>query len=196
MYVMVKSRGFTLIELMVVVAMIGILAAIVVYFVSGARVRGADTAIKQNMHEIGTQSGIFYATNNSYIKPPSVTHYFGGCRVSQSTNFPSSPPIPNPIMLAQDNFIFNTIAKSIKLSGRENTFSVGFNPIYTYSQCYNSTSAWAVAILLRSGNTSTNPSNPYKAWCVDSAGQSKVVNFTLLPMYLSTSIISATGQCL
>ncbi|MBP9715175.1 MAG: prepilin-type N-terminal cleavage/methylation domain-containing protein [Candidatus Pacebacteria bacterium] len=191
-----KSRGFTLIELLAVVAIIGVLTGIVLYAISDARIKGADAAIKQNMHEIGTQSGIFFATNNSYIKPPSVAPYFGGCRVSQSTYFPSSPPILNPVMLAQDNFIFNTIAKSIKLSGRQNTFSVGSNSIYTYSQCYNSTSAWAVAILLRSGNTSTNPANPYKAWCVDSTGQSKVVSFVPLPMYLSTSIISSTGVCL
>jgi len=61
-----KSRGFTIIELIVVIAIIAVLAAIVLVNVTGYINKGKDAAIKGNMATILTNSAIYYdsdATN-------------------------------------------------------------------------------------------------------------------------------------
>ena len=77
-----KSKGFTIIELLVVVAIIAVLAAIVLVNVTQYINRGKDAAIKGNMATILTNSAVFYddtalgngtytsfATNSGYTVP-------------------------------------------------------------------------------------------------------------------------------
>ena len=58
--------GFTLIELLVVIAIIGILSAVVLASLNTARAKGANAAVKSNLHGIRNQSEIFY-DNNSQV---------------------------------------------------------------------------------------------------------------------------------
>ena len=61
------KRGFTLIELLVVVAIIGILSSIVLASLNSARAKGADAAVKSNLRNALTYSGIYYDNNgNNY----------------------------------------------------------------------------------------------------------------------------------
>ena len=62
------KRGFTLIELLVVIAIIGILSAVVLASLNTARAKGANAAIKSDLHGISSQSNIIYddANPNSY----------------------------------------------------------------------------------------------------------------------------------
>ena len=64
------NKGFTIIELLVVVAIIGILAAVILTNTTTARNSSVDAAVKANLSTARNQGEIFYNTNtaapNSY----------------------------------------------------------------------------------------------------------------------------------
>lgn len=65
-----KQKGFTIIELIVVIAIIAVLAAIVLVNVTQYIARSRDAAIKGNMATIATNAAVFFDGNNTYIGDP------------------------------------------------------------------------------------------------------------------------------
>ena len=63
---MKSSKGFTIIELLVVVAIISVLAAIVLVNVTAYINQGKNAAIKGNLATILTNGAVFYDTNGNY----------------------------------------------------------------------------------------------------------------------------------
>ena len=63
-----RSRGFSLIELLVVISIIGVLSAVVLASLNTARSKGNDAAIQSDMATIQTEAEIYYggAGSNSY----------------------------------------------------------------------------------------------------------------------------------
>ena len=61
-----KSKGFTIIELLVVVAIIAVLAAIVLVNVTAYINQGKNAAIKGNLATTLTNGAVFYDTNSDY----------------------------------------------------------------------------------------------------------------------------------
>jgi prepilin-type N-terminal cleavage/methylation domain-containing protein len=59
-----NKSGFTLVELLVVVAVIGLLAAVVAVSTTAAKSKGADAAAKRDLASIRIQANLYY-TNNS-----------------------------------------------------------------------------------------------------------------------------------
>ena len=79
-----KDRfGFTLVEILVVVAIIGALAAVVSAALNTARDRGTNAAIKANLAAIRTQAELFYAVNGDYGDDVAL----GDCPTSGATMF-------------------------------------------------------------------------------------------------------------
>lgn len=60
------QRGFTLIELIVVVTIIGILAGIAVVHVRNAQKKALDTAVRADLHEMRKAIDDFYADKQRY----------------------------------------------------------------------------------------------------------------------------------
>ncbi len=61
-----KSKGFTIIELLVVVAIIAVLTGIVLVNVTSYINKGRDASIKGNLSTILTNGAVFYDTNSTY----------------------------------------------------------------------------------------------------------------------------------
>jgi prepilin-type N-terminal cleavage/methylation domain-containing protein len=62
-----SNKGFTLLELLVVVAIIGILASVVMGMLTNARKKSQDSALKEQMTSLRSEAELFaIANNNSY----------------------------------------------------------------------------------------------------------------------------------
>jgi prepilin-type N-terminal cleavage/methylation domain-containing protein len=57
-------RGFTLIDLLVVIAIIGILSSVILASLNTARDKGADAAIKSDLNNIRSQAELYYDQNS------------------------------------------------------------------------------------------------------------------------------------
>lgn len=74
---MKTSKGFTIIELLVVVAIIAVLAAIVLVNVTQYINKGKDAAIKGNMSTILTNAAVFYDGAGNYTNFTASPSYTG-----------------------------------------------------------------------------------------------------------------------
>ena len=84
-----KSKGFTIIELIVVIAIIAVLAAIVLVNVTSYINKGKDAAIKGNMAQMATQAATIYAETGSYSTLETQPNFVSA--VSAITNANSAP---------------------------------------------------------------------------------------------------------
>lgn len=143
------KRGFTLLELLVVVAIIGILSAVVMVSLSSSKKEGDDAAVKSNLSNLATQAEIFYSNNGNSFYPDT-----------------RMPPIPPGDCKRTDNtknmFYMDDVVKSslTEASKRGNS---------KVPQCAVSSNSWAVAVGLKK--------NENTSWCVSAGGVSRLVPF-------------------
>lgn len=86
------SRGFTLVELLTVIAIIAVLAAILFPVFSRARESARRTTCLSHLQQIGNAAGIYSNDYNGFIVPWSVTHqgWGGGYPVPSPQNAPAA----------------------------------------------------------------------------------------------------------
>jgi len=77
-----KSKGFTLIELMIAIAVIGILSSIIISSLNSSRQKAKTSAIKGAMMQLLTQGQIYLADFPSYA--PATTTSRPGCYASST----------------------------------------------------------------------------------------------------------------
>ena len=140
-----NKQGFTLLELLVVVAIIGILASVIFVALSDSQKKGADAAVKANLSTIRGESELFALDNNDSFLPSGGTTF--GIATCPAYN------VSGTDMLSKDKTIADAIAEAVKRG--------------TGGSCYNSSLNWVVAVGLKS--------NADTSWCVDSGGNSRQV---------------------
>ncbi len=146
------KRGFTLLELLVVVAIIGILTAVVMVALDSSRKEGDDTAVKSNLRTVANEAEIFYLDNkNSYLPFNGTTYDYAKC--------PSKYDPSGTDMFSKDKTIADSITEAIKRSDTN-----------IASACYNSANAWAVAMPLNITDGTY--------WCVDNTGSARMITST------------------
>jgi len=120
-------RAFTLPELLVVIGVIGVLAAVVLASLGAARSQANDTAIKANLSTIQVQAESFYTSNsNSY----GVSIVTGVCINNANTLF------------KLDSTIKNAIAAIANITGSSAVTSL---------RCYNWPTSYVVTVKLSDG---------------------------------------------
>lgn len=84
-----KNRAFTLIELLIVIAIIGILVAIVMSALNSARIKARDAIRKQDIKTIQTALQAYYMENGKYPVtngyPSTIPNNSGWANSSEST---------------------------------------------------------------------------------------------------------------
>ncbi len=142
------NNGFSLIELMVVVAVIALLSALSMQYLGSAKKRGDDTAVKTNLATVRAVSEIFFLENgNSYLPSGGSNFSLATCPVYNASGVN---------MLSVSKPVADSIAEATKRG-------IG-------NACANSSARWAVAVGLKEV--------PGSSWCVDAEGAAKVVNTT------------------
>lgn len=68
-----NQKGFTIVELIVVIAIIAVLATIVLVNVTQYISKGRDASIKGNMNTILTNAAVHWDTNSSFTTPAFLT---------------------------------------------------------------------------------------------------------------------------
>lgn len=110
-----NEKGFTLIELMIVVAIIGILAAIAIPQFSNYRKRAANVAAMSDAKNLATAQEMYYTDNNTYTSNISDLEDVG------------FPGFSKGVALVDDNISADTDSWSAKLKHE------GGNKEYTVS---------------------------------------------------------------
>ncbi len=146
-------RGFTLIEILVVIALIGMLATIVIGGISNARTKSADTSIKTNLQTILLNSQSYYEDHNKT---------FGTDGFFQKTVCPEFDPAKD-YMLSDEKIRSALDSAMIAANGAGAEYSEKAKG----TRCYVDTKLWAISVPLKSDLA--------KAYCVDSQGASWTV---------------------
>jgi prepilin-type N-terminal cleavage/methylation domain-containing protein len=93
------SVGFTLIEVLVVIAIISVLASVVLASLSIIRDKGINSAIKENLITIRAQTELYYTGNDNY-----GDDIAGGCSVANT-------------IFVDDTVVASAIAAILKING-------------------------------------------------------------------------------
>lgn len=68
-----SQKGFTIVELLIVIVVIGILAALVLNTFSGVQKRARDTQRQTDVNAIATQLEVYYNDNGTYPSAANIT---------------------------------------------------------------------------------------------------------------------------
>ncbi len=121
------NRAFTLLELLVVVAIIGLFASIVLASLQSARFKSEDAAIKGNLHSIRNEAELYYTAKGNYGPALAAT---GACPVVGTTIFNENVNIKAAIAAAQSASGAAPICATLPTSGDATQWAVSVSLKY------------------------------------------------------------------
>lgn len=141
-----KQLGFTIVELLIVIVVIGILAAITVVAYNGIQNRASDTAIQTDLRNIGGKILEFQAIND--VRPTGNSTDFGPMNIKVAQNSYGAHYTPAGtsgynLLYCPTGASFAVVAAS--KSGtvyvfKDGAVSVGVGPLVTHTTtCFNNT---------------------------------------------------------
>ncbi|MFA5791795.1 MAG: type II secretion system protein [Candidatus Paceibacterota bacterium] len=139
------KKGFTLLELLVVVAIVGILSAVIFGSLNSTRNKGGDAGVKSNLRTAMSQAEIFYNTNTAVLNT-----YTDVCA--------------NGVVGGAQGIGLQILAAA-KSNGYA-TYTRDGTGTLTTATCNDNLTFWAAEVPLKSAGAN-------KMWCVDSAGKSE-----------------------
>jgi prepilin-type N-terminal cleavage/methylation domain-containing protein len=142
-----SRRGFTLLELLVVIALIGIFASIVIANISRGRSGGSDSRVVAELQQARTTAEFFFNDNDTYGEPGADVNVSGSDCGTNTTMFTdeSSPMYP-----------FGDTANY---------------PAGTILNCVQNDQSYAL-----SASLSTQTAGKQDFWCIDSMGASRKIS--------------------
>ncbi len=154
-----RKKGFTLLELLVVVAIIGILTSIVIVSLTASKAKGIDGGIQSELVHARNQIELYYAANGNYgtayFTFPPVTNY-GRCGRLVNSFLDTSNA---------NGAIAASAAKTASILDNAGKLSNGTD--LTNTNCVSTASTWAISVPLKTDSS--------YSWCVDSTGASRKV---------------------
>ena len=139
-----NQRGFTIVELLIVIVVIAILAAITIVAYNGIQNRAADTAVKTDLHNIAKKLALFNVDNSRY---PTAAQLDSLDFKLSNKNYTITPTTVMNFTYCYDNVATPTAYAVLAMSKSGNMFYISNTAgITTYS------ASWT-------GNTGTNCTN-------------------------------------
>lgn len=113
-----KQHGFTIVELLIVIVVIGILAAIVIVAYNGVTNRANDNAVKSDLANLAKKIEAYKAVSSTALYPTTMTEFYsmdGGVKLSKSAynTTPSSSDFNALVCLKSgDSYVIMSASKS------------------------------------------------------------------------------------
>jgi prepilin-type N-terminal cleavage/methylation domain-containing protein len=163
-----KNRGFSIVEFLVVIAILGILSTIIFSYLNNARVKSADTTIKSNLQYIRSEARNYIDKNGNY----------GTATIKSAYAYPA---VSTQADCSTANTILANTAINSYLVEAENVSNststwVALCAVGKLANETNATS-WAVAVRLKeNAGKNTNSPDGYYYWCVSSGAGGVIAN--------------------
>lgn len=161
----VESRGFTIVELLIVIVVIGILAAITIVAFNGIQNRGYDTTVQSDLKSFKTKVELYKVDNNEQYPDGSG---IASLRFKASQSAYSTAPTDHSNLYycysTTDRSIFGLVVKSKSGNGYSITNSTGIQP---YTGTYGNPCAILSAALsnnYRGYATDDTADGPWRTW--------------------------------
>lgn len=149
------SNGFTLVELLIVIAIIGILAAIVLSSLGTARDKARDGDVKAEMSQVALTAALYHDTNGNF---GTYLMGYGYAECDSSVGFNGDKTIfdTNTTNNPTTGATMKRLLDAIHLNAKDSSAS---------PKCYGDGNGWALTAILRTSCPDTGGS-----WCVDGDG--------------------------
>lgn len=164
-----NQTGFTIVELLIVIVVIAILAAITIVAYNGIQNRAADTAVKTDLHNVAKKLALFNVDNGRY---PTAAQLDTIDFKLNNKNYALSPTTVMNFTYCYDNISTPTAYAVLAMSKSGNIFYVSnTSSIATYSASWtgnsgtNCTNISASLTLNYNGYLSTDTTTgPWRSW--------------------------------